>query len=896
MDSLGLANSSLNGGRLDKEDVLSNNDLIFLSASPGIGKSHFISHSQVLRFNHQLGCNLTSLHNNSKNFWSELFRLCEESGWFNVNETDIELCNESYFDDIQRLAKRINRNSRKYSQQGYFYLVFDNIHLITTTDLLEQLKYFVQLLNTSIKCIFSGRDHVLYHLLKNTKDKKAIVLNDNDFILSYDDFYQALFEQLKVTSDHTRTNLLETVINSLYQLVQGHVGLGIHCFQSDYIQHHIKQYGEFGKNESPESLAFHLVQAEDIHEYFSELIKPLLSHELAILSLPLINRALIIHLNLLENLKSHPDKSLNFYLEHGTFNSHNQIQFYPKPLFSHWLTLNVKIDESYSYLLSTAIEEYRRQEYWSEAILCAIKIKDLEGAVELVCQAARYFSRRGQYHQARDLISHLPRIENPPLFLSLFENLLDFQQYGHQVASRRLNALLDEQQGNSIDLQCQELIALLQYHYGYLLHPEQNGSRSLKISQYTQLFNREHELCGWAWHSLAMEQVLAGDHIAGLDSLIKAIHWSLQQEDAPCALASLGLSFVPCLQQGKLSLALEYCQQIEDWLRQKQLTDFAMASTIHRVRILIYREQGQRVLAEESLPLMQSFYPKLDPLNLAYCYWAEFLLLLAQQNFIQARRQLAFLEGHVAAYFDGWQLVLPKPELLSAILDSLAGSELAMLKWASQFQLEHIDESTDWLDISYPPFQSEIIAYIRVRITLGSDMTEPCNRLNIQADSMQDKLLGLHGLILSLLNAHRQENEMEVNQYRHILLNKAGVYEFYQVYKEYLDELMPLLKDYQALPSEYAGYEKIIATEKRQQVTEELEPEIHDAISGTLFDSLTTREKQVAQLVITGLSNKEISEDLTIGLATVKGHVGNIYNKLGIKRRAQLANLISPPS
>jgi len=45
--------------------------------------------------------------------------------------------------------------------------------------------------------------------------------------------------------------------------------------------------------------------------------------------------------------------------------------------------------------------------------------------------------------------------------------------------------------------------------------------------------------------------------------------------------------------------------------------------------------------------------------------------------------------------------------------------------------------------------------------------------------------------------------------------------------------------------------------------------------------------------VIKGLSNKEISEDLSIGLATVKGHVGNVYNKLGIKRRAQLANLVN---
>jgi DNA-binding CsgD family transcriptional regulator len=41
-----------------------------------------------------------------------------------------------------------------------------------------------------------------------------------------------------------------------------------------------------------------------------------------------------------------------------------------------------------------------------------------------------------------------------------------------------------------------------------------------------------------------------------------------------------------------------------------------------------------------------------------------------------------------------------------------------------------------------------------------------------------------------------------------------------------------------------------------------------------------------------GLTNKEIAEKLDISLFTVQCHLRNIFEKTGIKRRAQLANLI----
>jgi DNA-binding NarL/FixJ family response regulator len=56
---------------------------------------------------------------------------------------------------------------------------------------------------------------------------------------------------------------------------------------------------------------------------------------------------------------------------------------------------------------------------------------------------------------------------------------------------------------------------------------------------------------------------------------------------------------------------------------------------------------------------------------------------------------------------------------------------------------------------------------------------------------------------------------------------------------------------------------------------------------------LTTRERQIAQLVASGLSNKDIARRLNIGLATTKTHVHHLLAKLQLERRGQAANWLN---
>ncbi|MGO2141548.1 MAG: response regulator [Leucobacter sp.] len=54
---------------------------------------------------------------------------------------------------------------------------------------------------------------------------------------------------------------------------------------------------------------------------------------------------------------------------------------------------------------------------------------------------------------------------------------------------------------------------------------------------------------------------------------------------------------------------------------------------------------------------------------------------------------------------------------------------------------------------------------------------------------------------------------------------------------------------------------------------------------------LTPRERQVLELLVAGLSNQQIADELHIALTTVKTHVGSLYAKSGASSRVQLAAL-----
>lgn len=58
------------------------------------------------------------------------------------------------------------------------------------------------------------------------------------------------------------------------------------------------------------------------------------------------------------------------------------------------------------------------------------------------------------------------------------------------------------------------------------------------------------------------------------------------------------------------------------------------------------------------------------------------------------------------------------------------------------------------------------------------------------------------------------------------------------------------------------------------------------------LSALTERERDTAKAIAAGLDNREIAQRLHISIATVKAHTSNLFTKLGVENRVQIALLI----
>ena len=55
---------------------------------------------------------------------------------------------------------------------------------------------------------------------------------------------------------------------------------------------------------------------------------------------------------------------------------------------------------------------------------------------------------------------------------------------------------------------------------------------------------------------------------------------------------------------------------------------------------------------------------------------------------------------------------------------------------------------------------------------------------------------------------------------------------------------------------------------------------------------LTAREREIAELVAAGRTNREVAEQLVLSTRTIEAHLRNIYGKLDVRSRVELARAV----
>jgi DNA-binding NarL/FixJ family response regulator len=140
--------------------------------------------------------------------------------------------------------------------------------------------------------------------------------------------------------------------------------------------------------------------------------------------------------------------------------------------------------------------------------------------------------------------------------------------------------------------------------------------------------------------------------------------------------------------------------------------------------------------------------------------------------------------------------------------------------------------------------------------------------------------------------ARRDENKV-------VILGHVG-------FKKRLVELMTFMAD-GYLTSDLAGHEFSALLEKVEKndtvISDSLVSEMVNRLAGRSKDGilekintlLTQREKEILKFLIVGATNNQIAKRLVISVNTVKNHVHNILEKLGIDNRTQIVSLTLNP-
>src|SRR5262249_1173966 len=101
---------------------------------------------------------------------------------------------------------------------------------------------------------------------------------------------------------------------------------------------------------------------------------------------------------------------------------------------------------------------------------------------------------------------------------------------------------------------------------------------------------------------------------------------------------------------------------------------------------------------------------------------------------------------------------------------------------------------------------------------------------------------------------------------------------------------VPLLRH--AAAQDWDGHLEPVAVARLRAWVDALEPDAPDtrpSVPGAVADRLTQREAEVVAQIAAGASNKHIARALDLSPHTVKRHVANILDKLGLVSRGEAA-------
>ncbi len=533
---------------------------------------------------------------------------------------------------------------------------------------------------------------------------------------------------------------------------------------------------------------------------------------------------------------------------------------------------------------------YEQHGFVVEAVQHALAAPDVELAARMIEQYGLAIALRGQVHLVLGWLNALPdtlmhshaRLCLYDALMLMFTNQLDAAEARVSEAEQSVRSDMPTDQAHVILGLAAGIRANLARFTGDLARCVSLSHQTLELVPETEVMMRAAAALGPAQAFL-----VSGDVTAEVERLVAATAAPLRATGDLFALLT-SITFLARLQvlQGRLREAAATYEQVLHLVPEQEVLRLLVGSAAYYFGLGdLLREWNDLDAAErflaQGMELVRGTLT-VDATVVTLGYTALALLEQARGEYNAALSTLDTL-AHLSLQRHYVLHLLAYQAAVRAQLELMQGNRASAIHWLGKSGL-----STDDVDLSYLR-EREYLTLVRVHIAQGradpagsflQDALGLLARLQASAEAKARMGSVLEILLLRALAFDAQGNRTQALASLERALLLAEPEGYIRLFVDEGEAMVTLLHQAHAHGIAPGYVATLLAACDEQALATPSRP-------GSLVEPLTERELDVLRLLVAGLSNAAIAQELVITVGTVKRHVNSIYGKLCVNSRTQ---------
>lgn len=882
--------------------------LVVLQSAAGFGKTHLVCDWLQHNDHHVCWFSLDAMNDVPSEFWRYICASLEPLHPSITADAQALLSN-SYIEDVtsvcDRLITALNQFTRHRLRPKHCVLVLDDFHHIQHEHILSSLGRFIDHKPYWLQVVMTSRTLPALRLPHRLSQKQAWLINAHDLNYTQAECRQVLLKELDDSLD-------ESILQGIYDKSQGWpaavqlLGLSIRHGHSNVMSSNI-----IPTNINSEFLSEYLM--EEIYANLDANTQTLLC--IACL-LPNFNQEALCFITQTRISKADYDAVINCGLTWQGYANNASLH----ELFRQWLEQHLA--QTQQPALSTwrqaTLAWLIKTEQFEDAFLLAIKMQDWAQAAQMLGDIFIHSSQIGHLDHLNFLLNHFTQqhIETLPK-LGMFQSILYFSQFKKNQLHESLQQTqlcLENIQGELSQSQDTSTHAALLLSAGIKHSQELNDLtqamqvledlvclfdgrvHSLRCIDASFQLSAEHPMYAW-WHYMKfVHAFMQEDFPLALTLGKKALKIARANNDALCCITTVSWLSHCLYQHGEIQTAFEYCLDIQTWLHDINGLTMPNISALYAALGFLYAEIRDIENAWRMYEKVEAnITPFTEPREVVFNqYHLKFRLLMCSQEYDAAQ---ACIDAIVQ--FENTQIhqldhtsysAMPDVSILNALLQLQRNNAMTIIEWAMQY---HEQAPSVAMKQNFEQF----IRIIGLTLS-GQDLSDELEQLLSDAHACEHVTREISLSLFHCSCLYTQGEHQAAQKVFHAAVSQAYALGYRQLILDGGRVIIALLENLSPTSDLVEIREALLHPMQPPQPSlapVETSPSLAKDPNtyAQQLATLTPRESEILAQVAQGKRNQDIASALRITLPTVKRHIQNIYSKLDIHSRTEVALLFN---